>query len=189
MLERTVFLVFALLVSDALGTVRAQPEVGRPYGFAARRPVFGGACGMCPWGVLADFVKAAVKPYGWDVQICYTCAGGSRAARLVAGKATPPRPGSNAPVPPDAPLDFGATGTQFLWWAYQGKNAFAKDPEGPRRQLRLIATIQQPSYFLVAVRADSGITDLRQIVEKRLPVKFLLSNIMEDAFHLMDHYN
>jgi TRAP transporter TAXI family solute receptor len=86
-------------------------------------------------------------------------------------------------------LDFGATGTQYLWWAYQGTNTFAKDPEGPRRDLRLIANIEQPSYFLVAVRADSPITDLRQIRENRLKVKFMLSDIMRDAYEMMDHYN
>jgi TRAP-type uncharacterized transport system substrate-binding protein len=41
----------------------------------------------------------------------------------------------------------------------------------------------------VAVRADSPITDLRQIVENRIPVKFMLADIMADAHHLASHYN
>ena len=146
---------------------------------------------MCPWGNMADIVKQIMKPYGWDIQICYVCAGSDRAARLVAGKVVPPiNPQSTTqPNPPQFPLDMGATGTQFLWWAYQGTNPFAKDPEGPRRELRLVATIEQPSFFLVAVRADSSITDLHQIRENRLKVKFVLSDIMRDAHEVMDYYN
>ena len=42
-------------------------------GIAAHRPVFGGACKTCPWGAVAEVVKAALAPYGYDVQICYHC--------------------------------------------------------------------------------------------------------------------
>ncbi|MBI4480661.1 MAG: TAXI family TRAP transporter solute-binding subunit [Acidobacteria bacterium] len=188
--------IFVLLASLAGGAQVASaqepaPQKAPALGYAAKKPVFGGACTMCPWGSMADVVKEALKPYGWDIQICYVCAGGPRAARLVAGKVVPPKPepGSNQPMPPDAPLDLGATGTEFLWWAYQGTNAFAEDPEGPRKDLRLVANIQQPSYFLVAVKADSPITDLRQIVENRMAVKFMLADIMRDASHLTNHYN
>jgi TRAP transporter TAXI family solute receptor len=141
--------------------------------------------------VLAEITRVLMKPYGWDVQICNVCAGGPRAARLMAAKANPAKlpPNEEQPNPPDGPLDVGATGTQFIWWAYQGSNAFAQDKEGPRRDLRLIANVQQPSYFLVAVRADSPITDLRQIVENRIPVKFMLADIMADAHHLTTRYN
>ena len=48
-------------------------------GIAAKRPVFGGACPACPWGAMAEVVRDAMKPDGWDVQICYSCAGGPRA--------------------------------------------------------------------------------------------------------------
>jgi TRAP transporter TAXI family solute receptor len=152
-------------------------------GFAAKRPVFGGACRTCPWGAIADFVKAAVQPYGYDVLICYTCAGGPVEARLVAGAKMPPpyreMPAgidiarSLIPPPPNGPVDFGATGAQYLWDAYRGIHDFAKDPEGPRKNLRMIANIQEPSYYVVAVKAGSGITDLREIVDKHMPVHIL----------------
>ena len=41
-------------------------------------PVFGGACEICPWGAMAEVVKAAMQPYGYDVQICYNCNGADR---------------------------------------------------------------------------------------------------------------
>ena len=153
-------------------TKSAQAETG----YAVKKPVFGGACETCPWGSIAEIVKKAMKPYGWDIHICYGCAGGPREARMVSGamKATPPNNAPNTPNP-NGPVDFGATGSQFLWWAYQGTQEFAKDKEGPRKQLRMVANIQEPSYFLVAVKADSGITDLHQILEKRMPVKIMAS--------------
>ena len=156
---------------------------GRPVaaaqsnGIAAKRPVFGGACPACPWGAMADVVKAAMKPYGYDVQVCYYCAGSARAARLMAAgaNATPPQtPTPNALPTPEGRLDFGATGTELLQYAYLGIHDFAHDKEGPRKNLRLIARIQTPSYFMVAVDTASTITDLRQIAERRMPVRLLV---------------
>ena len=168
-------LAFGLSRGDTLTAQGADSKnTSAGLGFAAKKPVFGGACPTCPWGAMADVVKAALQPYGWDVQICYYCAGGPRAARMVAdaAMATPPERTTPETLPtPRAPVDFGATGTEFLQWAYLGVHDFAKDPQGARKQLRIIANIQLPTYFLVAVKADSGITDLRQINEKRLPVK------------------
>src|SRR5579885_1216048 len=71
----------------------AQKAAAAKTGFAVKKPVFGGACPTCPWGSIAEVVKKALKFYGWDVQICYYCAGGPREARLVAGAkmATPPQ--------------------------------------------------------------------------------------------------
>jgi uncharacterized protein len=175
----------------------AKNAGAKKTGYASKRPVFGGACRTCPWGSIAEIVKAAMQPYGYDIQICYTCAGGPREARMVSGAMmpTPPRESAEVPLyltppPPTAPIDFGATGSQFLWWAYQGAHDFAKDPEGPRKQLRLVANIQEPSYFLVAVRADSGITDLHQIKEKRMAVRVLASTSIggETARAVLDYY-
>jgi TRAP transporter TAXI family solute receptor len=153
---------------------RAQTAGRKETGYAVKKPVFGGACPNCPWGAMAEVVKAAMTFYGWDVQICYSCAGGERAARLVAAAAmaTPPANATaNALPTPNGPIDFGATGSEFLAWAYRGTHDFAKDPGAPQKQLRMVANIQEPTYYVVAVRADSGITDLRQIMDKRMPVK------------------
>ena len=161
-------LVFAVAVSPAAAQT---PETG----YAVRKPVIGGACPLCPWGVMSEVVKKAMAPYGWDIQICYVCAGGPREARLVAGAMMPQRrPKDTDPHPlPKGPLDFGVTGSQFLQWAYLGMDVFANDPEGPRRHLRMVANIQEPTYLLVAVKADSGIANLSEIVEKRLPVNLV----------------
>jgi TRAP transporter TAXI family solute receptor len=157
----------------------SQRAAAKETGYAAKKPVFGGACKTCPWGAIAEIVKAAMQPYGYDVQVCYNCAGVDE-VRLVAGAKMPPPlsavsglAASLIPPPPNGPVDFGAMGSQFLQSAYLGINDFANDPEGPRKNLRMIANIQEPHYYIVAVKANSGITDLRQIAQKRLPVKMV----------------
>ena len=49
--------------NDATKTAQAET------GYAVKKPVFGGACETCPWGSIAEIVKKAMKPYGWDIQI------------------------------------------------------------------------------------------------------------------------
>jgi uncharacterized protein len=192
--KRVVKTSAVLLLLAACGgspLAHAQKPGAAATGFAVKKPVFGGACPSCPWGSMGEIVREALKPYGWDVQICYSCAGGARAARLMAAAVIappPPNPAPDSPPTPPGRIDFGATGTQLAWWAYQGTNEFAKDPEGPRKNLRLIANIQQPAYFAVAVKSDSGITDLRQIVERRMPVRILASNIIGDTPTLLAYY-
>jgi TRAP transporter TAXI family solute receptor len=176
---RKVTLVASVAASFLIADVQnaATSQSGRPEtGYALKKPVFGGATQTNGWGAIGVIVKEAMKHYGWDVQLCTSCAGAARAARLVAAAAVPRVLNPNDPSQPNGPLDFGATGSQFLWWAYQGKNDFARDPEGPRRQLRLVANIQTPSYMFVAVKAELGITDLRQITERRLPVRIFVTS-------------
>jgi TRAP transporter TAXI family solute receptor len=153
-----------VLIMISVGLLVTPLVAQQKGGYAAKRPVFGGSCATCPWGAMGDIVKAALKPTGWDVQMCYNCAGGPRAARMVADAASTPQ----------GPVDFGATSLEFLQWAYLGIHDFAKDPQGARKNVRVIANIPTPTYFVAAAKADSGITDLRQIVEKSMPVKILI---------------
>jgi len=169
--------VVAAILFDVFNA-NAQTASKQPAttGFAVKKPIIQGAPPGAPWGAMAEIVKTIMKPYGWDVQICYYCNGAARAARLVskAAMAAPPEKPSPDDLPtPKGPLDFGVTGTEFLQWAYMGTNDFTKDPGTAQKQLRLIANVQEPTFFIAAVTADSGITDLRQIQEKRIPVKIV----------------
>jgi TRAP transporter TAXI family solute receptor len=188
MTKGSVRIVWTLLALSTLCVSLANAQAIKS-GAAVKKPVFGGSGPNAGWGSIGVITQEAMKFYGWDVQICSACAGAERAARLVAAAAVPARGGPNDPPQPATPLDFGATGSQYLWWAYQGSHGFAKDPEGPHKQLRLIANIQSPSYLVVAVKADSEITDLAQIKEKRLPVRIL--TLMRDgdlALNVLAYY-
>jgi uncharacterized protein len=177
----------ALLLAVAIVT-------GAQTGIKEKKPVFGGACRLCPWGAMAEVVQAAMKLYGYDVQICYNC-NAADAPRIVGDARVPPpyRPDPVVPeilAPRNAPglgaVDFGAVAIQFLRNAYRGTGMYAK--EKPRTNLRLIANIQDPSYVLVAAKAGTGITDLAQIRRKRWPVRILIAGIGGDSARILAHY-
>ena len=180
------FLIPALLAATFL--------LSGQTGIKDKKPVFGGACEICPWGAMAEVVQAAMKPYGYDVQICYNC-NAADAPRIVSEARTPPpyRPDPAVPeilAPRNAPglgaIDFGAVAIQFLRNAYRGTGPYAK--EKPRTNLRLIANIQDPSYVLVAAKAETGITDLSQIRQKRWPVRILTAGIGSDSSRILAHF-
>jgi uncharacterized protein len=169
-----------VLAIIATGQQASEPgktiDVGRT-GFAVKRPVIAAACpNGCPWGELADFVREALKPFGHDVVLCRNC-NRAEGPRLVSTAAYPPalvasdlRVGTVERV--NAPVDFGVTESGILASGYRGRGPSG---EGGYRNLRLIAKIEDPTYLLVAVKKSSGITDLSQIRERRLPVKILSS--------------
>jgi TRAP transporter TAXI family solute receptor len=170
-----------------------DPAAGQT-GIEVKKPVFGGACKICPWGAMAEVVKEAMKPYGYDVQICYNC-NRADAPRIVSEARTPPpyRADSAVPeilAPRNAPglgaVDFGAVAIQFLRNAYRGTGIYSRDE--PMTNLRLIANIQDPSYVLVAAKAKTGITDLSQIRQMRWPVRILIAGIGGDSSRILAHY-
>ncbi|MBN1601313.1 MAG: TAXI family TRAP transporter solute-binding subunit [Chitinispirillaceae bacterium] len=159
-----------------------------------KEPVFGGACRLCPWGVMAEVVQTAMIPYGYNVQICYNC-NAADAPRIVSEARTPPpyRPDPNVPeilaprnVPGLGKVDFGATAIKFLSDAYHGTGIY--EPDGPRSNLRLIANIQSPGYFLVAAKKKTGITDLSQIREKRWPVRVLAAGVQSNPERILSYF-
>lgn len=155
---------------------RAQDIDAGVTGFAVKRPVLASACpNGCPWGELGDFVTEALKPFGYEVIQCRNC---NRALgpTLVSTAGYPPElTGADTVVGTttrvNAPVDFGITSSSRLSWGYAGLYDYAQD--GAYSNLRLIAKIEDPSYLLAAVKVESGITDLAQIAEQKLPVTIL----------------
>lgn len=159
-----------------LGQVPPGYRPAEPYGYAVKKPIIAGVCHFCPYGVIADYVIAAMKSSGWDIQGCWSC----NSPLIVLRKEIPPRlrynqiEHGNTPLPPYAPVDFGANGGERnLYEAYHGLGQF-KDG-GPYKNIRLVAKIEGESYFVVAVRAETGITDLAQIKAKKMPVNIYSS--------------
>jgi hypothetical protein len=141
-------------------------------GWEVKRPVMAAACEYgCPWGELGDFVKASMEPYGYSVILCRNC-NRMYGPGLVAGNEYPPpldednlKNGTNVRV--NARVDFGVTSSAFLYSAYHGNFGNAK----PYENLRLIAKIEDPFYFLLAVRKDLGVTSMAQIRQQQIPVR------------------
>src|SRR6266700_827886 len=140
-------------------------DVGKT-GIDVKRPVFAGACKACPWGVLAEVTRAAMKYYDYDVQVCWPC-WSSLGPREMGDKTKPVVPqgaASNIYVDPtpDAVPDIGATSEINLLDAWNGEGVYASDHK-QRRNYRIVAVVQQPNFLLAAASKKSGITDLAQV--------------------------
>jgi uncharacterized protein len=165
--------VFPILFSAIV--VPASAQHGAPAtGIAAKRPVLQAACDHCPWGALGNLLKKIMTSYGYDVQVCRSCSG-REGARIVAKRLYPPEItdrqfAEGTLTNPDGPIDFGVTGVSFVRRAYEGTAGFV---EAPFKNLRIIARIENPSYFMMAATRESGITDLAQVRERKLPVRIL----------------
>jgi uncharacterized protein len=162
---------FTLTLAEVTLMAQVTLAVGET-GWEVKRPVMAAACEYgCPWGELGDFVKASMEPYGYSVILCRNC-NRMYGPGLVAGNEYPPpldednlKNGTNVRV--NARVDFGVTSSAFLYSAYHGNFGNAK----PYENLRLIAKIEDPFYFLLAVRKDLGVTSMAQIRQQQIPVR------------------
>ncbi len=147
-------------------------DVGKT-GWDVKRPVIAGACDSgCPWGELGNFVQESMKPYGYSVIICRNC-NRSYGPRLVSKHDYPPpldeanlEDGVNVRL--NARVDFGLTSSAMLSSAYRGSGA-----KEAYKNLRLIAKLEDPFYYLIAVRKESGIKDFNRIKQQHLPVRIM----------------
>lgn len=178
-----------LMLLAASAGAQETVDVGET-GFANKRPVLASACPHgCPWGELGDYVKDAMASLGYEVILCRNC-NRDQGPRIVAKASLPPELGAQdtfvgTTTRVNAPVDFGITESGFLAQAYAGRFAYAAD--GPFDNLRLIAKVEDPTYLLAAVKADSPITDLAQFAERKLPVK-ILGGSTPIARPVLEHY-
>jgi len=161
-------------------------------GIALHRPVFAGACKACPWGVLAEVTKEAMKPFGYDVVICWVC-WSNFGPREMADKTKPviPPGAENNPYvesPPNAVPDISATSEVNLINAWNGTGAYAKDNK-KRRNYRVIAAVQQPNFLMLAASKKSGITDLSQVKDRSRPTWIAFTNKDEVINAVLDYYS
>lgn len=180
------FFSAAMILAPGLTQAQEDIDVGQT-GWDVKRPVMAAACECgCPWGELGDFIQAAMKPYGYSVILCRNC---NRwyGPRLVSENDFPPpldevnlTDGVNTRV--NARVDFGVTSSSMLSSAY--KKTLMKT--GPYPNLRLIAKIEDPFYFLAAARKESGIRDFSEIKKRRLPVR--ISGADENMMTILKYY-
>jgi TRAP-type uncharacterized transport system substrate-binding protein len=166
-------IVFILSISEGQITAQEDIDVGQT-GWGVRRPVMAGACEIgCPWGELADYVQEAMEPYGYSVIICRNC-NRNYGPRLVSENDFPPpldevnlHDGVNTRI--NARVDFGVTSSAMLSSAYKGRDGGV----GGYKNLRLIAKIEDPFYFLIAFKKELGVTGFQQIKQQKLPVRLM----------------
>jgi TRAP-type uncharacterized transport system substrate-binding protein len=154
-----------------LGHLSAPPAAqAQSQGIATKKPVFAGACVFCPWGELGEFTRDAMKPYGYDVQVCYNCNLVDSPRFVTERRVAPPLTDRHRNVlltstRPDGEVGFGVTDKTRAYWAYHGAYDYKDDKMGKR--LRLIAMIDDPTYIVVAVRTNLGSTDLKEILFRK----------------------
>jgi TRAP-type uncharacterized transport system substrate-binding protein len=186
--------------SSALGQAQsamAPPDAvaSPPYGIDARRPLFGGACAGCPWGILGIATSQALRPYGYDMQMCWVCYS-TFGPRQMADKTKPvlppssdtnPAQGDTRPPPPEGILDISATSEANLTDAWNGTGPYAAD--GKKRQnYRVVAAVQSPLYLLAAVRRDAGITSLAAIKDRAQATWVYADRHNEVTQQVLAHY-
>lgn len=123
-------------------------------GFGNRHLVFGGAPPGSPWGTMGAVAAQALEPLGYDVTVEAEASMGRCPGLIHTGS-----------------VEFGANQSMTTRWAYAGIKSYAAT--GPMPRLRTLATIMMPAWLGVAVRWESGITDLGQIQERRYPLRVL----------------
>jgi TRAP transporter TAXI family solute receptor len=168
-----IIVITVIILTVNLVQAQETIDLGKT-GWEAKRPLMAAACESgCPWGELGDFVKESMKPYGYSIILCRNC---NRwyGPRLVSEHDYPPpldetnlKDGVTVRV--NARVDFGVTSSAMLSAAYNGTLA----GKGPYRNLRLIAKIEDPFYFLVAVKKESGIKDIARIKQQHFPVRII----------------
>jgi uncharacterized protein len=126
----------------------------RPLVFAGSTCILGTSE---PWYALGEVAARILEPRGYQVQIICETAGPINARYVADGRA-----------------DLGGTSPSMAANAYAGIRGFAG--EGKRDHLRAIACICRPSWMAIAVTQESGITDLAQIKERRLPLRVFVGS-------------
>jgi TRAP-type uncharacterized transport system substrate-binding protein len=170
--------------------IRSNAEEAEPYGVAAKRPVLQAACHHCPWGALGDVLKKIMAPYGYDVAICYSCSGVDSvrfvSRRLIAAEISDRQFAEGTLDRPDAAIDFGITQAERVRAGYEGAGPYKAD--GPLKNLRVIARIESPAYLMVAAAKSSGITDLKELRDRKAPLRVMVGVGGEVLDTVLDYY-
>jgi len=92
---------------------------------------------------------------------------------------------NNPALVADGRADLGSYNLDFLRFAFDG--TYDHQSDGPRRNLRVLAAINFPAWLGVAVRAESGITDLGQVVKRQYPLRVVTTGA-EAVHRILAYY-
>jgi hypothetical protein len=129
-------------------------------------------------------------PYGYDVAICYSCSGVDSvrfvSRRLMAAEISDRQFVEGTLDRPDAPIDFGITQAERVRAGYEGAGPYKGD--GPLKNLRVIARIESPAYLMVAAVKSSGIADLKELRDRKAPLRVMIGVGGEVLDTVLDYY-
>ena len=153
---------------------KPQQDWSGPLGIAAKKPVYAGGCKACPFGELGFVTKDALAFYGYDVYVCTTCAT-SLAATDMSLKETKQQPEPDPyssfrllieTTPPTVP-DITTGDDVLMLRLLRGEGESPGSGPSIKPNLRLIAAVYTPTWYVVAVRRSLGITSLAQLKDRR----------------------
>lgn len=113
--------------------------------------LFAGSTVGEPWWLAGEVVRDAVRPHGYEVDITDESASNHNLPWVWGGKA-----------------QLGATVPEHFAPAKAGRPEYGG---AKLDDLAAIATIVRPSWLGLAVRAELGISNLREVKQKRIPVR------------------
>jgi TRAP-type uncharacterized transport system substrate-binding protein len=139
--------------------------MGKEVPFAGAGQVYWGT----PWGTLGVVAQRALAPLGYDLTF-FVDMWGADNPRYVR----------------DRKADLGAHAFTGVRNMYEGAGPYANEEACPG--LRLIAQICEPAWLAIAVRAESGITDLREVAERKLPIRVKTGRAGEEMRIIWGHF-
>jgi TRAP-type uncharacterized transport system substrate-binding protein len=120
---------------------------------AGKRITFAGSTVGEPWWTLGEIVAKVLEPHGYQVNITHESFSDNNVRWITGRKA-----------------QVGATTPVLIQSAIKGIHQF----EGERhRGLASIATIKRPNWVALAVRHETGISDLKEVKERKYPLRIL----------------
>jgi len=110
-----------------------------------------------PWWTLGEIVAKILEPRGYKVKISHESFAENNIRWITSGRA-----------------QIGATTPHLLKTAIKGINEFKGEIH---KDLTCIATVRRPNWIALAVKHETGITDLRDVKKRKYPLRIVAQNI------------
>jgi hypothetical protein len=137
---------------------------------AGKRITFAGSTVGEPWWTVGEIVASVLEPHGYRVTITDESFSDNNVRWITGRKA-----------------HVGVTTPVLLQSAVKGIHEFKRERH---RGLTAIASIKRPNWLGLAVRHETGISDLSEVKERKLPLRILASSPNEGSYldTVLRHY-
>lgn len=123
-----------------------------------------------PWWTLGEIVAKVLEPHGYKVRIAFESFAENNVRWITGRKA-----------------EVGSTTPALLTSAIKGINEFKGETH---EDLTSIALIKRPNWMALAVRHETGLSDLRDVKKRRYPLRIVAQNIEKGSIldTVLRHY-